>query len=353
MLNNTKQTKKSLSTRSLSLIILAIGVFLSLVLFKPLALVFSGEWKVHQKIDIATRVTIDFNTFGLGGLMRSLGLEDVIPVGTVSLRYYALALLLGILSGYFLTLFLSKKHYIASTTIDRLVIGLITSGIIGARLFFVVFNWSFYMKSPLNIITEILSGGLAFFGMFLFSFAYIWIYTSRFKFSLFEFLDFISPGLLLGQVIGRWGNFFNYESYGPETSVFWKMAVPDTANYYDLNANYFHPTFLYEIIPNFILLVLILFWYDALTVKRSGLVFAFYAMGYGLIRFITEFFRLDALKIELPKSLQLSLGYFGNLEFIRVSQVMSLLLFVFGLSILIKRLKVIYLKKNMMEYSTY
>lgn len=353
MPNKKRKLKKRLSTRTVSLFLLGLGVILSFVLFRPLALVFSGQWKVHQRIDIAQRVVIDFNSLGIGGLVRSLNIDEVIPIGTVSIRYYALMLLFGTIAGYFLTLFLSKKHHIASNTIDRLMIGLVIFGLIGARLFFVLFNLSFYIDNPLRIITEVLRGGLAFFGVIIFGVLYLWVYTSKYKFNFFEFLDFISPGVLLGQVIGRWGNFFNYEGYGHETPVFWKMAVPDTANYYDLNATYFHPTFLYEIIPNFFLLVILLFFYDQLTAKRAGLVFSFYAIGYGLIRFVTEFFRLDALKIDLPKSLRFSLGYLGDVEFIRASQLAALILLITGLILLFKRLKILYLKKSMMEYDPY
>jgi phosphatidylglycerol:prolipoprotein diacylglycerol transferase len=355
LLNKSDIDKKTRFTpRMLSLVLAGLGFFLATVLYYPVSLVFSGEWKVNQKVDLARQVTIDFNRLGIAEIVKSMRIETVLPIGSISIRFYAISLLIGILLGYFLILFLSKRHYIAGTIIDRLVIGLIVFGLIGARLFFVIFNWSFYVESPVIIVTEILSGGLAFFGMLIFGLTYIWIYTARFKFSLFEFLDFMAPGVLLGQVIGRWGNFFNYEAYGPETSVFWKMAVPDTANYYgNLNATYFHPTFLYEIIPNFIALIIILYFYESLTSKRSGLVFSLYAIFYGTIRFFVEFYRMDALKINLPNFLQVSLGYFGSLEYIRVSQVAALFLLLIGIYLFIKRAKVIYFKKDMTEFNTY
>ena len=340
--------------RLLSLIFLSAGIFLAALLFYPISLVFAGKWKMNQKIDLADQVSIDLSKFGLDFLAPVLGLSDpILPIGSISLRFYSLCILLAVLAGYFLVLHLSKIHFVAGTIIDRLVLGLIISGIVGSRLFFVAFNWEKFSDQPLTIFTDIGKGGLAFFGMLIFSSLYLIFYCSRFRFNLYEFLDFVIPGVLLGQIIGRFGNFFNYESYGPETAVFWKMFVPSSANYYstDFNSIYFHPTFLYEIIPNFFLLTLLLYFYNDLTNKRSGMVFAFYAIGYGIIRFCTEFFRLDSLKITIPSNWQFTLSYFGKVEYIMVSQVASLILILIGIIVIWRRNKIIFIKKDMKEFS--
>lgn len=343
---------KNFNPRFVAIGLLAFAFIFIAALFQPLNLVFKGEWKLNQKIDVAENVVINYQALGLSGLTGSLGWEEQVPIGTISVRFYAICILLGVLAGYFLALYLAQSQYIAGTIIDRLIIGLIIFGLLGARLFFVAFRWSAYEEEPIGVFTEILSGGLAFFGMFIACFGYLWLYCKRFKFNFFEFLDLLAPAVLLGQVIGRWGNFFNYESYGPETSVFWKMYIPPTANYYSQfsNAVYFHPTFLYEIIPNFILLIIILWNYKALTEKRSGIVFAIYAMGYGVIRFVTEYFRLDSLRFDLPKFLQLKIGAFDKIEYLLIAQVLSVILFGFGLYTYIRRQKVIYIKKSMQEY---
>jgi phosphatidylglycerol:prolipoprotein diacylglycerol transferase len=321
-------------------------------LFFPISQVFNKSWQLRQKIDLFDNVTLDFNAFGLGWLANNMNIDSQIPIGTISIRYYAICILVGVLAGYALSLYLSKWHFIAGTVVDRLLIGLVIFGILGARLFFVLFNLDDYREKPLTIFTEINTGGLAITGMMISSILYIWIYCQRFRFNFYEFLDFLVPGLLLGQVIGRFGNFFNYEAYGPETSVFWKMYVPPSANSYgDLNAKYFHPAFLYEIIPNFLLLVFLLWRYEDWTTKRSGLVFAGYAIGYGIIRSLVEVFRLDALKIQLPPELQFKIGAFGNVDTILVSQIFAILLIIIGIITYFRRSKVIYLKHTMFELS--
>jgi phosphatidylglycerol:prolipoprotein diacylglycerol transferase len=339
--------------RAVAITLLVILLGLALLLFYPISLVFSGQWKLHQKIDLAQAVAIDIRAVGLNkeGIKNLTGLqvEEIIPIGTISIRYYTIFMILGILLGYFLVLYLAQFHYIAGTIIDRLLVGLIVFGILGARLFYVIFNLPTFIEDPLIIITDIANGGLAFFGMFIAGVAYIWVYCARFKFNFYEFLDFLAPGVLFGQVIARWGNFFNYEAYGPETPLFWKMMVPETANYYsDLNSTYFHPTFLYEIIPNAFLLIIILFFYKNLTSKHSGLVFGVYAFGYGIIRFITEFYRLDSLKIYLPFSIPA--GYLGKIDYLLASQLVAALLFLVGCFIILTRNKILYIKKNMSEF---
>ncbi len=354
MHNQYGQKQVFWTPRKLAMAFMIFGVIFTALTYYPISLVFSGQWKMNQKIDLFNQVVINYEALGLKSITESLGWDTINPIGTISIRFYAISILLGVLAGYFLTLHLSKLNFIAGTIIDRLLIGLIIFGIIGARLFFVIFKWDFFINDPSTVITTIFTGGMAFFGMFALGLGYIWIYCNRYRFNFFEFLDFISPGLLLGQIIGRWGNFFNYESYGPETAVFWKMYVPESANYYfDSTAKYFHPTFLYEIIPNYILLILLLFYYEKLTEKRSGIVFAFYAIGYGLIRTFTEFFRLDSLKINLPSFLYIPLGYFGEIQYLLASQLAAIALLIFGFYIIAKRRRVVYFKKNMSEFNIF
>jgi phosphatidylglycerol:prolipoprotein diacylglycerol transferase len=330
-------TLNKLTPRKLSLVILSIGLILATFLAYPISLVFNGTWKLNQQIDL---LFVDYiNIF-----------STQIPIGQVSIRFYAICIILGMLCGYALAIFLSKWHFIAGTVVDRLFIGLVIFGLVGARLFYVAFNWESFASEPVNILL-IFKGGLSFFGMLIATVLYVWAYSSRFKFNFFEFADFLAPSVLLGQIIGRFGNFFNYEAYGGPTKAFWKMFVPDTANIYEnLNEKYFHPTFLYEIIPNFILLICLLYWYEKLTHKKSGVVFGLYCLGYGFIRYFTEFFRLDALKIKLPQNIQFEWQKI-SIDSIPVSQLAALILIICGLIIVWTRRRTIYLKKTMTEYA--
>jgi len=324
--SNLANPKKTVLTpRKLSIIILFIGIIFFAVIGYPLVQVFSGQWKLNQQLNVGYIESLDI--FG-----------TIIPLGEISIRFYSLCILFAMLAGYAMAVFLSKWHYVAGTVVDRLFIGLVIFGIVGARAFYVLFNWTVFETEPINALL-IFRGGLAFYGMLIACLIYLWAYTSRFKFNIWEFLDFLAPSVLIGQVLGRFGNMFNYESYGPPTKLFWKMYIPDTANIYtDLNQQFFHPAFLYEIIPNFILLFVLLFFYKQLTLKRSGLVFAAYAAGYGTIRLFTEIFRLDALSLTI------------NTLVIPVSQVASLIFILYGIYVYFIRKKVIYIKKTMAEY---
>ena len=327
--------KTKLSNANLGWIILFLGILLSSLLYYPVSQFFAGNWVLNQQIDLFDAGTI--NLFGLE-----------LPIGIVTLRYYAVCMFLGVLAGYFVALKLSKHHFIAETVIDRLLIGLVIFGLLGARFFYVLFNLKEFATDPIDVL-YINRGGLAFFGMVIAGIIYLMLYTKWFKFNIWEFLDFLTPSVLIGQVIGRFGNFFNYEAYGPATKVFWRMYIPEPANIYNnLNDRTFHPTFLYEIIPNFILLCYLLINYDKLTKRRAGIVFAIWAISYGIIRFITEFFRLDALKIHLPQTLSLFNNSL-NIEYIYVSSFAAVCLFVFGIIVYLQRQKIVYLKRDMSE----
>lgn len=292
----------------------------SILLFFPIKEIFEGKAKLEQQFSIAIPDTFYFfnNVFG----------------NTINIRYYAICICIGVFSGYVLTLKLSKLYKIAGSVIDRLLLGITIFGLIGARLFYVLFNLKIFLLEPISVLF-IWLGGLAIFGAILGSLFYLYIYCNRFKFNFFEFLDFLTPGLLLGQICGRIGNFFNYESYGGPTSAYWKMYIPQTAKISDnVNQEYFHPTFLYEIIPNIFVFLVILWFFEKLTLRRSGLIFGSYCICYGLIRFCTEFFRIDALKFDLPIHVNF---WVLNLQTVYVSQVSALIMFIIGILLFQKR----------------
>jgi phosphatidylglycerol---prolipoprotein diacylglyceryl transferase len=285
------------------------GLVATLVLTYPIMLVFRGAgaeggWELSQKILLFT----------------------ITDFGPIELRFYAVCIFLGLVCGYLLALALAKIRGLADTVVDRLFVGLAFFGLIGARLFYVLFNLDSFQDNWIKIL-ETYKGGLAIFGMLFFGAAYMGWYCWRYKFNFWLFGDFVAPAVLLGQIIGRFGNFFNYESYGIPTKVWWKMYVPDSANLDFIDEKYFHPTFLYEVIANYILLLLIMFNYTRLTKKHAGLVLAFYLVGYGLIRFFIEILRVDPLLLQIP-----SLPYLGQVD-IRVSMVFAYLVFMLGLAI--------------------
>ncbi len=344
---SSKKQSHSISARALSIIFLIVGLVVTSLIAYPLARIFSGDdgWVVNQRIVLFNLLPLEIPFLG------------PLSIGQVDIQFYAIFMLAGILSGYFLAIFLAKKSGLSSSVVDKMFLGLLLSGLLGARLVYVIFNFEIFQVNWLDAF-NLSKGGLSIFGGFIGAFVYLLIYVRNHKFNLYEILDILGPSILLGQVIGRWGNFFNYEAYGPATGLFWKMYVPEVARvannypYKNLNAEFFHPTFLYEIIPNFLLLLLILFFYAQLTTRRTGLVFAIYAVGYGLIRFLTEFFRLDALRIDLPEWLHFSFVAGITFDQILVSQVFAFLLFLMGLFVLLRRRNVLFMSKSMKEVKT-
>jgi phosphatidylglycerol---prolipoprotein diacylglyceryl transferase len=289
-------------------------------LFFPIREIFEGRAKLEQQLSFSIPPILSF----LNGVFGP----------TINIRFYAICILAGVLGGYILTLSLSKLYNIAGSVIDRLLLGVTVFGLIGARLFYVIFNLNIFIFEPLSILFVWL-GGLAIFGAIIGAIFYLYIYCNRFKFNFLEFLDFLTPGLLLGQIFGRFGNFFNYESYGAPTSAYWKMYIPQTAKISsNVNQEFFHPTFLYEIIPNIFVFVVILWFFQKLTLRRSGLIFAIYCICYGFIRFFTEFFRLDALRVVLPFKAEI---FNINFQTLYVSQITASFLFILGVIIFQKR----------------
>lgn len=273
---------------------LGIFILLSLILLSLIPYftkVFSGEWVLNQNL---VRWRVDY--------ISLFGWE--IPVGDIALRFYSILFFLATIAAFFLAVYLFKVSYLPGTLIDRLFIGIVLFSIIGARIFFVLSNLSFYTQYPEKILL-VYEGGLSIFGGIVGGFLYTYYYVKTYKFNIWEILDILAPSLLLGQIIGRFGNFFNYEAYGAPTGVAWKMFVPEQAingnkYVYENQMNqFFHPTFLYEIIPNLFLFAFLMWKYPKWTQRNTGLVASMYLIGYGLIRTFTEFFRLDALYIPV------------------------------------------------------
>lgn len=363
MLQLLNKLFSNFNPRKLAVVIIILVVVFSLPISSFFSNTFTRYWKINQKFDIANEVNFndlvvlpevrifDFKITNYTSILslQNFGIEPV-QIGTISVRYYSICILAGVILGYLLALYLAGLSHISGNIIDRLLIGMVVFGLFGARLFFVIFSWESFIDKPFAVITEIGQGGMAIFGTVIACTAYVWLYCKKYKFNFFEFTDFLAPSLLVGQIIGRFGNYFNYEAYGPETSVWWKMYVPEIANLYgETGSKYFHPTFLYEIIPNICLLIYILWNYSNDTRKNSGIVFAKYAIGYGIIRSFCELFRLDSLKIYLPEFLQFEVSNLFKFEYIMPSQIAAISLFIFGIWLLKKRKKVIYLKKDMTE----
>jgi phosphatidylglycerol:prolipoprotein diacylglycerol transferase len=212
--------------------------------------------------------------------------------GWLTVYYYGLLVALGIVVGGLVVARLAKKQDWPSAVGDNLLFWGLVGGLIGARLYHVFLEWPYYRQNLLAIF-EIWNGGLAIHGAWLGGLVAIYFVCRRHRLSFPKTLDVLAIGLILGQAIGRWGNFFNQELFGRPTNLPWGIFI-DWANrpaeY--LSVSYFHPTFLYESGLDLILFFLLFFFFSRIK-QLAGLTISLYLVGYSLIRFLLEFVRID------------------------------------------------------------
>lgn len=253
-----------------------------------------------------------------------------IDLGPVQIYWYSICIIGGMFFGMLLSYREARRHRISDDTMTSLMFNTIIISLIGARLYYVVFDWSYFSTRPLEIL-EVWNGGLAIHGGILFGTIYLLVFTLRRKIKPLKMMDIVAPALILGQTIGRWGNFFNGEAYGPmvERGFLEKLFLPDfiIEGMY-INGNYYQPTFLYESLWNVIGLIIMLIFRRRRYIKE-GQVAGIYLMWYSLGRFFIEGLRQDSLML-------------GS---IKQAQLVSILMFIIGLVLFLFRIK-----KSKFEY---
>ena len=240
---------------------------------------------------------------------------------------YGMIIGVGAVLGILLVAKQAKKQGIDPDMIYELALWLLVFGIIGARLYYVIFRWQDY-KYDIFSVFNIRNGGLAIYGGVIAGTITLCIYCKLKKLDLKKVGDIAFQGVLVGQIIGRWGNFTNREVFGDYTNNLFAMRLPVNAvRQSDISDNIrahmssdmryiqVHPTFLYESFANLVLLTLIYFFQK----KKAfdGECILWYAGGYGIIRFVIEGIRTDRLTI-------------GN-SGIAVSQMLGIFLFVMSI----------------------
>jgi phosphatidylglycerol:prolipoprotein diacylglycerol transferase len=237
----------------------------------------------------------------------------IFEIGFLTVRWYGLLIALAILIGVTLSQYLAKRRGVRPELLGDLAIWLLLAAIPCARIYYVLFEWQEYAQRPEDIIA-IWKGGIAIHGAIIGGAIAAIIFARLNRVSFWQLSDLVAPSLVLGQAIGRWGNFFNSEAFGRPTDLPWKVYIPPTRRPPEyLNYDYFHPTFLYESLWNlavFALLIYLFFW--GLKHKehlKIGTLTFVYLIAYSIGRFWIEALRTDSLMLGYLKIAQIvSLG---------------------------------------------
>ena len=250
----------------------------------------------------------------------------------IEIAYYGVIIALGMLAGALVAYREAKKTGQKVDDYIDFTLYTLIAAIIGARIYYVIFEWDYYSAHPLEIF-NLRAGGLAIYGGVMASALTLFIFTKVKKLKFWLMADTAVQGLIIGQIIGRWGNFFNREAFGGYTDSLFAMQLPvseakgitqeliehlvtiDGVSYVQV-----HPTFLYAGTWNLLLFIGICLYKR--HKKFDGEIFAIYLMGYGVGRFIIEGLRTDQLVIK-------ALGG------IAASQVLSIILIVLAVAFVI------------------
>lgn len=223
--------------------------------------------------------------------------EIFISIGPLKIFYYGLFMAFAILAGMLTSNIIRAKFYpeISEDDFFNLSFILIIFGVIGARLYYCLLTLPYYLENPTEIFF-IRQGGMAIHGALLGGFLGGLIYLRLKKLPILKLCDLFAYGLILGQAIGRWGNFFNSEAFGKPTEIFCKLFIPISHRPLQyINCEYFHPTFLYESLLNILIFLILFFVIRKLVKGFSGIVFASYLILYSIARIVVENLRLDSV----------------------------------------------------------
>tara|TARA_Y100001933_G_scaffold253335_1_gene293462 strand:- start:19 stop:897 length:879 start_codon:yes stop_codon:yes gene_type:complete len=271
--------------------------------------------------------------------LKSPGAQ-LLNLGFFNIKWYGFLIALSIFIGLSISKRLAKSRGLDPNYISEILPSLILSSIIGARLYYIIFEYrqfsgdNFFtsinlFNIPINIpsFLAIWEGGIAIHGALIGGFISIYLFCKSRKIPLKTFLDILMPSVILGQSIGRWGNFFNNEAFGIPTNLPWKLFIPlSNRPIIYLNSQFFHPTFLYESLWNLLIFTLLIYIFNKQIRNNQvtpGLITCLYIISYSFGRFWIEGLRIDSLCLgSYPPLCE------GGL---RIAQFISIFLFSSGL----------------------
>ena len=234
--------------------------------------------------------------------------------------YYSLCILLGVIVAYILITREGKKQGLPKEFISDLIFYTLIIGILGARVYYCVFNLDYYLANPSEIL-KIYNGGLAIHGGVIAGLIFVYFYTKKKNVSFIKILDIVAPAVIIAQSFGRWGNFFNQEAHGGITTYqnLKNMHIPEfIINGMHIEGKYYYPTFFFESIWCLIGFIILMIAKRNKNL-RKGFQIGFYFRWYGIGRFFIEAFRTD------------SLMFFG----LKIAQIVSLIGIIIGIIIIV------------------
>ncbi|MBU8880938.1 prolipoprotein diacylglyceryl transferase [Bacillus sp. FJAT-29790] len=248
-----------------------------------------------------------------------------IALGPIEIRWYGLIIGIGIALALMLVMREAERRGLEKDLFADLMLWAIPIAIISARIYYVIFQWDYYSQNPMEI-PKIWEGGIAIHGALIGSVITTYVFAKKKNVSFWKMADIAAPSIILGQAIGRWGNFMNQEAHGGEVSRAFleNLHLPEfIINQMYINGTYYHPTFLYESIWNIVgFFILILLRRVNL---RRGEMFLTYVIWYSVGRFFVEGLRTDSLMLT---------------EHLRVAQTISIVLIIGALILLaVRRMK--------------
>ena len=234
--------------------------------------------------------------------------------------YYSLCILLGVIVAYILITREGKKQGLTKEFISDLIFYTLIIGILGARVYYCVFNLDYYLANPSEIL-KIYNGGLAIHGGVIAGLIFVYFYTKKKNVSFIKILDIVAPAVIIAQSFGRWGNFFNQEAHGGITTYqnLKNMHIPEfIINGMHIEGKYYYPTFFFESIWCLIGFIILMIARKNKNL-RKGFQIGFYFIWYGIGRFFIEALRTD------------SLMFFG----LKIAQIVSLIGIIIGIIIIV------------------
>ena len=262
-------------------------------------------------------------------------------LGNLSVKWYGIIMAVAIFLAVSMAIFEGRKRQIESDDFMDLLLWAVPLGYLGARIYYVIFEWHYYSQH-LDEIIAIWNGGIAIYGGLLAGLAVLLVFCYKRMLPPFLMLDIITPGVMAAQILGRWGNFINQEAHGgPTTLAFLQsLHLPDfIINQMKIGGVYYQPTFLYESFFNLIGLLIILLLRHRKHLFKQGEIFMLYLAWYSVVRFFVEGMRTDSLYL------------WGS---IRVSQMLSVILLIVVIVLFIYRRRVVkpkwYLEGSGLKY---